>query len=126
MFAGALVNARSVAAAVAMELTAPDRAVTVIACGELPSAPPHRGQIRFALEDYLGAGAILSHLRHSMSPEAEVCRAAFLQARENLEEILLNCESGRELQARGAADDVRHAAGLDRYDIVPILRRRWF
>src|SRR5262249_41075312 len=53
------------------------RAVTVLACGERRLAPGDGEDPRFAVEDYLGAGAILSHLGFDKSPEAQVCEAAF-------------------------------------------------
>lgn len=45
--------------------------VTVIAAGE--KWPD--GSIRFAVEDFIGAGAVISVLVGSLSPEAEACRA---------------------------------------------------
>jgi 2-phosphosulfolactate phosphatase len=75
-----------------------------------------------AIEDYLGAGAILSELPHPHSPEARLCAAAFAHARGELRDILWECASGRELRGRGHGDDVEHAARLDLYDTVPVMR----
>jgi phosphosulfolactate phosphohydrolase-like enzyme len=47
--------------------------VTVIACGERWNIPSEDGELRMALEDYLGAGAILSYLPYEKSPEARAC-----------------------------------------------------
>ncbi|HLV79616.1 MAG TPA: 2-phosphosulfolactate phosphatase [Chthonomonadaceae bacterium] len=122
LFIGALVNARAVARAVSRVLASSGLCVTVLACGERWRAPSEDGALRMAVEDYLGAGAILSCLEFSQSPEARVCAGAFRQAAPDLEEILRECGSGRELQAKGFEEDVLHAARLNLYDSVPVLR----
>jgi 2-phosphosulfolactate phosphatase len=133
LFAGAPVNAGAVAAAVARILDASALGVTVIACGErpLPLAPDAPGGeppvLRFAVEDALGAGAILAGLAargygRTLSPEARVCAGAFRNSRTQLGTMLWDCGSGRELRAKGLGEDVRHAARLDLYADVPVLR----
>ena len=88
-----------------------------------PAAVGH--QVR-ALEDYLGAGAVLSALSEaSRSPEARVCEAAFRELRNELPEILRECGSGRELEKMGFEQDVAFAAELDRFDVVPVLKNGW-
>lgn len=77
--------------------------------------------LRPAVEDYLGAGAILSYLEGSQSPEAEVCLGAFLSSRDRLGRILWECGSGLELRERGFAEDVRHCAQLNFCDTIPRL-----
>lgn len=121
LFVAALVNARAVAQAVSGLLVSTDRAVTVVACGERHQPPGEGGDLRFALEDYLGAGAILSTLTETLSPEAQVCADAFRQAQEHLEALLWDCGSGRELRAKGFGDDVRLAARLNCSSAVPVL-----
>ncbi|HZP80353.1 MAG TPA: 2-phosphosulfolactate phosphatase [Chthonomonadaceae bacterium] len=125
LFVGALLNAGAVAAAVAAVLDATDLAVTVLACGERWQTPSEDGELRFALEDYLGAGAILSELPHEKSPEALACAGAFRQRRSDLAAILWECGSGRELQAKGHGEDVRHAARWNLYEAVPVMREGW-
>jgi 2-phosphosulfolactate phosphatase len=66
----------------------------------------------------------LARLPFGRSPEAELCALAFEAARDRLEELLLSCESGLELRARGFEADVLHSARLDRLDAVPVLRER--
>ena len=122
LFVGALVNAQATAAKVSRLLQITDLNVTVLACGERWLTPSDDGDLRFAIEDYLGVGAILSYLAQTKSPEARLCAGAFQQAAPNLTELLLDCGSGRELQAKGLIEDVRHAAKLDFYDTVPIMR----
>jgi 2-phosphosulfolactate phosphatase len=122
LFVGALTNARAVAASVANVLDGSELSVSVVACGERWKAPGEDGPLRFAIEDYLGAGAILSALTHPRSPDAEVCAAAFAGARGDLARIVWDCASGRELREMGYPDDVAHATQLDVYDVVPVLR----
>ncbi len=118
---GSFVNAQSVAGFASSRLRAVDQAVTVLACCERWNTPVEGEVIRFAVEDWLGAGAILSHLSFDKSPEAQVCEAAFRGVRDRLEEVLLNCGSGVELREKGYAADVQHAARINRYGVVPLL-----
>lgn len=118
LFVGALVNARATAFAISSLLTQQDRNVTIIACGERWSTPSEDGELRVAIEDYLGAGAILSYLSAEKSPEACVCEGAFSQSQSRLADLIRDCGSGRELCALGFEDDVTFAAQLNLYDTV--------
>ena len=124
LLVGALVNARAVSEAVTDILASTDLSVTVLACGERSKEPNEDGELRFAIEDYLGAGAILAGLRASLSrsPEAQICQGAFLAARDDLRPILWESGSGRELRAMGYPEDVEHAARLDVYAAVPVMQ----
>ena len=122
LFVGTLINAKAVATAVASLLEEHPLSVTVIACGERWSTPTEDGDLRVAVEDYLGAGAILSYLPYDKSPEASVCEGAFIQARDRLDTLLLECGSGRELREKGFEQDVIHAAQLDKYQSVPVMQ----
>jgi 2-phosphosulfolactate phosphatase len=115
LLVGAPVNAAAVAEAVAGHRGD----VTVLACGE---RWPEDDTLRFALEDYLGAGAILARLPHRLSPDAATCAGAFLHMRSEFAALVTACPSGRELIELGYPQDVRHAARLDVYDRVPVLR----
>ena len=84
--------------------------------------PAADGALRVALEDYLGAGAILASLRYEQSPEARVCASAFTHSRHDIAALLWECGSGRELRRMGFPEDVRHAAQLNSYDAVPVMR----
>jgi 2-phosphosulfolactate phosphatase len=79
------------------------------------------GSLRFAVEDLLGAGAIIHHLPGTRSPEAAVAEATFLRFRSDLTTCLQQCGSGRELQERGFSEDVLLAAVLNASNAVPIL-----
>jgi 2-phosphosulfolactate phosphatase len=114
VIAGCLRNAGAVASAVMRSSGGP---VAIIAAGELwPD-----GSLRVALEDLIGAGAIVHALPGSRSPEALAAEAVFLAAREHLQDKLTACASGRELTERGHADDVRLAAQLNGSSCVPRL-----
>jgi 2-phosphosulfolactate phosphatase len=116
ILAGCLRNARAVATA-AQALGGP---VGLIAAGE---RWPDR-TLRFAVEDLLGAGAILSHFPpEARSPEAELAVVAFRQAVADLPRYLHNCGSGRELAALGFADDVTVATELNVSTVVPRLQQ---
>jgi len=124
LFIGALVNAEAVATVVSYLLDTTDRCVTIIACGERWQPPAADGALRVALEDYLGAGAILASLRHEQSPEARVCASAFTHSRHDIAALLWECGSGRELRRMGFPEDVHHAAQLNSCDAVPVMRGR--
>jgi len=113
VLAGCLRNASAVAAA-ARDLGGP---VGVVAAGERRLD----GSLRPAVEDLVGAGAILHALGGRPSPEARAAIAAFLDAAPDLASVLAACISGRELAARGLAGDLRMAAGLDVSQAVPRL-----
>jgi 2-phosphosulfolactate phosphatase len=122
LFVGALVNAEAVATVVSHLLDTTDHCVTILACGERWQPPSADGALRIALEDYLGAGAILASLRHEQSPEARVCAGAFTHSQHDIAALLWECGSGRELRAMGFPEDVRHAAQLNSYNAVPVMR----
>ena len=93
LLAACLRNARAVATT-AERL---GRTINVIACGERwPN-----GALRPALEDALGAGAVLAYLAGKYSVEAEAFVVLFERHKAELQEVLAQTSSGRELEARG-------------------------
>ena len=113
-FAGCLRNASAVARAA--QSCGPR--VAVIACGERwPN-----GALRPALEDHIGAGAVLAHLDGAMSPEAAAAVSVFESARAHLPAALRNSVSGKELAGRGFGDDVAIASELNNDEVAPRLR----
>lgn len=122
VFVGALVNAAAVATALLEAAESNGRAVAIVACGERWPEPHEEGSLRPAVEDYLGAGAILASLPLAKSPEARVCEAAFRGARADIEAIVWDCASGRELRALGFGEDARVAARLDTLGSAPVVR----
>ncbi|MFB3162080.1 2-phosphosulfolactate phosphatase [Neobacillus sp. 179-J 1A1 HS] len=127
LFIGSLLNAAAVASA-ANQLRLKTKAnITVIPCGEQWSnGGEEEDTLRPAMEDYLGAGAILSYLEGEKSPEAEVCMGAFLQAEPKLDALIWDSGSSRELRERGFAADVEHCSRLNVYQSVPILKDNHF
>lgn len=112
--AACLRNASAVAAWLAETATT----VTVIACGERwPD-----GSLRPALEDLLGAGAVIAGLTGTRSPEAQAAVATWVDARGRLTEVLASCSSGREQVHRGWSEDLSYAAQVDVSTAVPVLR----
>jgi 2-phosphosulfolactate phosphatase len=113
VLAGCLRNA----SAVARHAGYGGRDVCVVAAGERwPD-----GATRFALEDLVGAGAVIHALPGTRSPEAGAAEAAFLACRDRLADVLADSASGRELRERGFAADVALAAELDVSTCVPRL-----
>jgi 2-phosphosulfolactate phosphatase len=111
--AGCLRNASAVAAA-ALAIGPP---IAVIAAGERWKTTEG---LRPCFEDLVGAGAILQALGSlKFSPEASLAAAAFSSSSRDLERLLLECSSGRELIERGFSDDVVWCAKLDVSDTVP-------
>lgn len=122
LLVGSLLNAEAAARAAGALMQEHRAGLTVLACGERWQPASEDGDLRFALEDYLGAGAILSHFDLPLTPEARVCRSAFITAQSELPSLLAECLSGRELIERGYPQDVEHSARLNRYEAVPVLR----
>jgi 2-phosphosulfolactate phosphatase len=94
--------------------------IAVIAAGERWGHA--EGALRPAVEDLIGAGAIVAALGlPSCSPEARAAQAVFEAARPSLGEYLRNSASGRELIEQGFEADVEIASQDDRSDTVPVL-----
>ena len=112
-FAGCIRNASASARAA----QAAGRRIGVVAAGEL--WPDH--SLRPALEDWLGAGAVIHALAGSRSPEATAAAETWQAASGSIEARLLGCASGRELIDNGYARDVELAAAYDVSDVAPRL-----
>ena len=80
------------------------------------------GSLRFAVEDWLGAGAILRWLPGSKSAEAAAAIAAFESSQHAIHALLTESGSGRELIERGFGLDVDLAARVDVSRTVPRLQ----
>ncbi len=122
---GSLRNATAVGAEAARLAALAGGSLAVIAAGERWRGTT--GPLRPAIEDLLGAGAILTAVEPalggpSVSPEARVAMAAFADARPDLADRLATCGSGRELAGKGREDDVALAADLDASPLAPTLR----
>ena len=111
--AGCLRNAR----AVAQYAEEQSQTSLVLAAGERwPD-----GSLRPALEDYLGAGAVISHLSGARSPEAQAAADVFQNSASRLEEVITECVSGRELADIGYAHDLPWVIDYNASNAVPRL-----
>jgi 2-phosphosulfolactate phosphatase len=136
---GGIRNASAVARAVQaiQEHRQARTSVAVIAAGEADAT----GAVRFAVEDQLGAGAILLALSDRgidhTSPDAAVAAEGFRALRGALRHMIGASGSGRELADGVAATARIEAAGLvptsttdaavlDAVDVVPVLREGSF
>jgi 2-phosphosulfolactate phosphatase len=105
-------------AAVAQAALKIGQRIGVIAAGERWQTD---GSLRPAIEDLVGAGAIIRFLKGSLSPEAQVARAAFESQQTDLPGVLKSCASGKELLEKGYEKDVDLSAALEVDDCVPLL-----
>lgn len=127
LLVGSLLNATAAAKYANSLQRKTGASITVVPCGEYwQGGRDGENDLRPGIEDYLGAGAIISGLAGSKSPEALVCEGAFREGRDRIADLIWDCGSGRELREKGFAEDVRHCARLDMYQEVPILDRNHF
>jgi 2-phosphosulfolactate phosphatase len=116
VFAGSLRNAEAVARAA----RATGGTIAVIAAGE--RWPGTDDGLRPAVEDLVGAGAILKAWQPaSPSPEALVAISAFDTVQHDIPGFLRACSSGRELIEFGYPEDVEIAGQLDASSATPRL-----
>lgn len=97
----------------------PDFPVTVVPAGERwPD-----GSLRPALEDHLGAGAVVAALARGgqlLSAEAAAARDLYV-ATPSVPDAVRRCDSGLELVDLGFAEDVEVAVEVDAGTAVPLL-----
>lgn len=83
------------------------------------------GQLRPAVEDFWGAGAVVSGLRRRswrrFTVEATAASDAYAAVRSDVPDALHECVSGRELAAMGFSGDVDVAAEVEQSTVVPEL-----
>lgn len=136
---GGIRNASAVARAVqtVQERRQARTSVAIIAAGELDAT----GDLRFAVEDQLGAGAIIAALTdlgidHTV-PDAAVAAEGFRALRRATRHLLSASGSAREIEAGVDATARIEASGLvptsiadagvlDAVDVVPVLREGRF
>lgn len=114
-FAGCLRNRTAVADA-AMSC---GKRIAVVPAGERWAAD---NELRPALEDLLGAGAVIQCLNGTVAPEAALAVAAYEALSTRLLSTLRHCSSGRELIAMGFEEDIPLLADVDADDAAPMLK----
>jgi 2-phosphosulfolactate phosphatase len=80
------------------------------------------GSLRPAVEDWIGAGAVLARLPGRPSPEAALAIAAFESVSKLCGPVLAGSSSGKELIDRGFGEDVVLAAEFDASTTAPRLQ----
>jgi 2-phosphosulfolactate phosphatase len=119
---GSLRNAEAVAQWILHQARDGVSPVGVVPCGERwPD-----GSLRPALEDLIGAGAIVDALLQAgssllPSPDAAAAAGAFRAVAHDLVRTLAESVSGRELRALGREDDIGWAAARNASRTVPVL-----
>jgi 2-phosphosulfolactate phosphatase len=106
------------ASAVAKRLSQTAQHVGVVPAGE--RWPDH--SLRVAIEDLLGAGAVVASLEADCSREAQLAAETFRGSRGEIKRYIDECISGRELIGWGFPRDVELASELDVSSSVPVLR----
>lgn len=115
VLAGSLRNAKATAVA-AKSLGG---RIAVIAAGE----QWEDGTLRPAVEDYLGAGTILSLISpRCPSPEAAIAMWSYEAAADRIKDVISNCVSAGELLERGYGQDVEASLELNVSTVAAMLR----
>ena len=122
VLAGALANATAVAGAARRRAEALGTGVTVVACGERWAAPrEHEDELRPAIEDWLGAGAIVDRIgAGDLTPEAHAARASWRGLDDPIAAVAA-CPSALELIEIGYPQDVWFACRIDASPAAPEL-----
>jgi len=79
------------------------------------------GSLRLAVEDFLGAGAVIDRLDGQCSSEAQIARDAYRSAGDDVPRLIRLSTSGRELVDAGFSSDIDLALELGISSTVPIL-----
>lgn len=79
------------------------------------------GSLRPALEDWLGAGAVIAALGGIPNAEADLAASAFARADKRLGDMIRTSRSGLELSDRGFAADLEIALEVDSSRTAPRL-----
>lgn len=120
VLAGCLRNPKAIAVWLTRRQAVSAAPIAVVAAGERwPD-----DSLRPAVEDLLGAGAIIDALcrigHRRLSPEAEAARACFA-ASPSVVSAVRSCASARELALGGFVADVDIAVEVDSSEVVPVL-----
>jgi 2-phosphosulfolactate phosphatase len=111
-----ILNAHAVAKFVSKLALKEKKDISMVCCGF---------QAReFALEDFLGAGAIISQIHKrglEKSDEAIIASLAFENLANSLSKVLSETKSGRRLKETGQSKDIDFCSQLNKFNGVPIF-----
>lgn len=116
VYAASLINANAVAEEVVKQ-HAHHKVLLVCAGGT---------NARLAMEDFYGAGCLVSEIRNksqgwALTDAAQTAYLFYEKNREDCEEILRMSETGKMLDSMGLAEEIQFASQKDRLKIVPQL-----
>ncbi len=77
--------------------------------------------LRPAIEDMIGAGAIIANLKGNRSPESDAALSLFSSVKGRLPQTIKKCSSGKELIERGFERDVELACEMNLSLNIPVL-----
>jgi 2-phosphosulfolactate phosphatase len=109
---GSFVNAKAVALKAA-ELA--DNHIEIVMAGV-------RG--KFAIEDFLGAGEIISYLKNCELDEMALAACMASRNDEMVKKAVMNSNSALGLQKLGFLDDITYSIKKNIYDIIPIYEKQ--
>lgn len=122
-FVACFLNARAAGRMLADISRERRKGIVLVAAGEaVEDQETDLDHRRFAIEDHLGCGAILSELKIGLTDEAAACREAFLASKREYPALIREGPSGRYLASRGLAADLSHCLQLSIYDTLPVIR----
>jgi len=122
-FVACLLNARAAGRMLADISREQRKGVALIAAGEaVEDQEADLDHRRFAIEDHLGCGAVLSELNIDLTDEAAACREAFLASKHEYPALIRDGPSGRYLADQGLAADLSHCLLVSIYDTLPVIR----
>ena len=108
--------------AVAKYANSISRNIIVVPAGEKWA----NGSIRFAIEDYLGAGAVLSELDGEFSSEALIAKEIFINVKPKLKDVILKSISAKELIEKNFTEDIELAMKLNEGVSIPKLVNNYY
>ncbi len=84
------------------------------------------GSMRYAIEDLIGAGAIISFMNGELSQQSQIALNVFETFKDDLPGVIKDTVSGAELIERGFEKDVELACELNISKSVPLLQNGAF
>lgn len=120
VFTSSLLNSRAVASYIARLNAGRDERLTILCCGYMDKI--------YALEDELGAGALINEIAPLLSDIklSEVAASAYLSFRgvrnEDFIRMLRNTKSGARIIEVGDEPDIEFCSRLNQFDVVPELK----